>query len=209
MAERILLSSAYFPPVHYIALIAAAQKVFIEKEENYIKQTYRNRCDIISSNGPISLAVPVLLGSFHKTRIKESFIDYSKRWQNIHLRTLITSYKSSPYFEYYFDLIEKVILKNHKYLLDLNMHSLHTVLEILKIERPVYYTEHFEAPEERDHDFRYEITPKKKIKEGVFLFENYTQVFDNKWGFKKMLSILDLIFNLGPDCPAYLKNILI
>lgn len=209
MAERILLSSAYFPPVHYIALIAAARTVFIEKEENYIKQTYRNRCEIISSNGLISLTVPVLLGSFHKTCMKESSIDHSKRWQNIHLRALISSYKSSPYFEYYFDLIEKVILKNHKYLLDLNMHSLHTVLEILKIDRQVNYTEYFEKPEERDDDFRYEITPKKKIKDGVFLFENYAQVFDNKWGFKEMLSILDPIFNLGPDCPAYLNKILI
>lgn len=208
MSDRILLSSAYFPPVHYLALVASAEKVFIEKEENYIKQTYRNRCNIVSSNGLLTLTVPVLLGSFHKTRIKDLRIDYSKRWQQLHLRGLSASYRSSPYFDYYFDLVEKVIITNNKFLLDLNMKSLETVVQILKIESRLLYTDIFEEIAGKDYDFRYDLIPKKVTSEELFTFHPYPQVFENKLGFTGRLSILDLIFNLGPESPALLNEIL-
>ena len=82
---KYLLSSAYFPPVNYFSLIMTADEVVIENEENYIKQTYRNRCRIYAANGPMTLSVPVLDGSFRKTPLKEIRIDYSKRWQQVHL----------------------------------------------------------------------------------------------------------------------------
>lgn len=98
MAEKYLLSTAYFPPVHYMALIARSDEVLIEKEENYLKQTFRNRCYILSANGPLALSVPVLLGGLHKTTLKDTRIDYSKRWQQIHTRGITSSYKSSAYY---------------------------------------------------------------------------------------------------------------
>ncbi|MCX6255506.1 MAG: WbqC family protein [Bacteroidia bacterium] len=121
MAAKILVSTAYLPPVEYFSLILRADEIFIEREENYLKQTYRNRCKILSAHGPQILSVPVYLGSLHKIPIKDIRIDYSKRWQQVHLRAMTASYNSSPFFEFYFENIEKIISKNHEFLLDLNI----------------------------------------------------------------------------------------
>lgn len=203
MTEKYLLSSAYFPPIHYLSLVYRADKVFIEKEENYLKQTYRNRCLILTANGQSALTVPVLSGSYNKTPVKDIGIDYSKRWQQVHLRALISSYKSSAFFEYYFEDIEKIISGKPKYLLELNLNALKTVLRITGISTPVEYTNVFEPVKENDYDFRYTISPKKEIP-GISLSKEYYQVFSYKFGFVAGLSILDLIFNLGPDAINYL-----
>jgi len=92
-------------------LIKDADEILVEREENYLKQTYRNRCYILSANGTHPLSVPVFLGSIHKTPVKEIRIDYSKRWQQVHLRAVVASYRASPFFEFYFEEIEKCILK--------------------------------------------------------------------------------------------------
>ncbi len=205
MAEKYLLSSAYFPPIHYLSVIYGADKVFIEKEENYLKQTYRNRCVILSANGPSALSVPVMSGSFRKTLVKDIRIDYSKRWQQVHLRAIISSYKSAAYYEYYFEDIEKVLLGKPKYLLDLNMLALETVLRFTRISTPVYFTSVFELVTADDYDFRYIISPKKEIP-GISSAKEYYQVFGYKFGFVPDLSILDLIFNVGPDSINYLSD---
>jgi hypothetical protein len=203
MPDKYLLSSAYFPPVNYFSLISGAELIFIEKEENYLKQTYRNRCLILSANGPAVLTVPVLAASNIKTKIKEIRIDYSKRWPQVHLRALISSYKSSPYFEYYFDDIEKLITSKPEFLFDINMHSLEIAMRITGISTPVNYTSVFEPVRNGKHDFRYTISPKKE-KPGISSSKEYSQVFSNKFGFTQGLSILDLIFNYGPDSINYL-----
>lgn len=204
MAEKYLLSTAYFPPVHYMALFARSDEVLIEKEENYIKQTFRNRCYILSANGPLALSVPVLLGSLHKTALKDIRIDYSKRWQQIHTRGITSSYKSSVYYLYYSDMIEKVINGNYKYLIDLNTDALEIILTITGLTTKVSYTSAFENAGAEGYDFRYEITPKKKIQSSIHNLKEYYQVFKNKSGFVPGLSILDLIFNTGPDSISYL-----
>jgi hypothetical protein len=203
MAEKYLLSSAYFPPIYCLALINSAENIFIEKEENYFKQTYRNRCLILSANGPSALSVPVLSGSSGKTPIKDIRIDYSKRWQQVHLKALISAYKSAAFFEYYFEDIEKAIKAKHKYLLDLNMNAFETVQMITTILTPVVYTKVFEPVTGKDYDFRYTISPKKE-KPGISYVKKYYQVFSHKFGFVPDLSILDLIFNVGPDSINYL-----
>lgn len=195
----ILVNTAYFPPVNYLSLFSAAEKVLIEREENYIKQTFRNRCSIYSANGPMNLTVPVLLGSFHKTPVKEIKIDYSKRWQQIHLGALVSSYKSSPFFEYYFSSVENVILRNHRFLLDLNLHSLEVVMEATGIRLPVDYTEEFIIDSGEPWDYRNRINPKKKDEEWLRGFKKYNQVFEERYGFIPGLSVIDLIFNTGPD----------
>ena len=129
MAGKILVSTAYLPPVEYFSLIHNADEVLIEREENYLKQTYRNRCYILSAHGPQVLSVPVYLGSFHKTPVKDIRIDYSKRWQQVHLRAMTASYRSSPFFEFYFEEIEKIISKNHEFLIDLNTELTEVILE--------------------------------------------------------------------------------
>jgi hypothetical protein len=201
MSGKILLSTAYLPPVRYFTVISQADEVLIEREENYLKQTYRNRCYILSAHGPQLLSVPVYLGSVHKTLIKDIRIDYSKRWQQVHLRAMTASYNSSPYFEYYFENIEKIISKNHEYLLDLNMELTEIIVSILKIKKTFSLTTVFKMNKASENDFRYTITPKRK---SPVPNKEYRQVFDKDGSFIPDLSIIDLIFNMGPEAVNYL-----
>ena len=201
MAGKILVSTAYLPPVEYFSLISQADEVLIEVEENYLKQSYRNRCYILSEHGPQLLSIPVYLGSQHKTPLKEIRIDYSKRWQQVHLRAITASYNSSPYFRFYFENIEKIISKKIDFLIDLNMELMESVLKMLKIKIGITYTTNFKPVGEAENDFRYKISPKK---ESQFFVKEYMQVFEICNCFVQGLSIIDLIFNMGPEAFDYL-----
>jgi len=201
MPGKIFLSTAYLPPIEYIAQLGLAEEVFIEKEENYLKQSYRNRCYILTSHGPQLMTVPVYLGSFHKTHIRDTRIDYSKRWQKVHLGALTSAYNSSPYFLYYFEIIEKIIRARHNFLLDLNTELLVSILKMLKLEIGVSYTSGFMNVEESEDDFRYTIHPKK---DSSYKAKRYFQVFSSVYGFVPGLSIVDLVFNMGPEAIQYL-----
>jgi len=201
MAVKILVSTAYLPPVEYFSRISVADEIILEREENYLKQSYRNRCYILSAHGPQILSVPVYLGSLHKTHVKDIRIDYSKRWQQVHLRAMIASYNSSPYFEFYFENIEKIISANHDFLLDLNMELTESILEILKIKKKITYTSFFQPVGEMEGDLRYKISPKT---ESSCVLKKYLQVFNSSEEFVSNLSIIDLIFNMGPEASNYL-----
>jgi hypothetical protein len=198
---RILVSTAYLPPVAYFSLLADADEALIEKEENYVKQTYRNRCCILSAHGPHILSVPVLQGSSHKTVVKEIRIDYSKRWQQVHLRAMIAAYRSSPYFDYYFESFDQIISAGHEYLLDLNIGLISLINSLLRIKTRITYTSHFEPVNSAPADFRYTVAPKKHEQR---IYREYRQVFQHGKGFVPGLSIADLIFNMGPDSYQYL-----
>jgi hypothetical protein len=201
MEQKILVSTAYLPPVEYFSLVSHAGEVYLEKQENYLKQTYRNRCYILSAHGPQLLSVPVYLGSVHKTPIKDIRIDYSKRWQQVHLRAMTASYNASPYFEFYFENIEKIISKNHEFLFDLNIELLESVLEMLKIKITISPTPDFKPVGNPENDFRYKISPKVK---SHFIYKEYYQVFEPDNRFVPGLSIIDLVFNLGPEASNFL-----
>lgn len=200
MSYEILLSTAYFPPAEYFSLIKKADTIFVEKEENYIKQTYRNRCKILTSNGVQILSVPVKRGRTLKTPIKEVEIDYSKRWQQIHIRALLSSYNSSPFFQYYFEQIRQEIMKNLRFLLDLNNELLEICMKILQFNKSISYTYSFDQPAGRENDFRYRISPKVN---STYRQKGYCQVFGEA-NFKSGLSILDLLFNTGSESSEYL-----
>ena len=97
MSREVLLSTAYFPPAEYFSLIAGTNRAIIEKHENYVKQTYRNRCVILGANGPLVLIVPVLRGSFHRTALRDLRIDNTRRWRETHLRGITSAYAAAPY----------------------------------------------------------------------------------------------------------------
>jgi hypothetical protein len=200
MPGEILISTAYFPPAEYFSVIKNADAVLIEQEENYVKQTYRNRCKILASDWILSLTVPVMKGAPAKVLIKDILIDYSKRWQQVHIRAITSSYSRSPYFQFYFGQIEKILLSNHKYLMDLNDELLNSCLELLNIKKFVSRTFSFKLASKTDQDFRYNISPKKI---SGYHCKPYIQVFGQN-GFVEGLSILDLIFNMGPEAAEYL-----
>ncbi|HEX2969308.1 MAG TPA: WbqC family protein [Bacteroidales bacterium] len=203
MPGKLLFSTAYLPPIDYFALITRYGKVSIEANENYIKQSYRNRCYILSSHGPHLLSVPVYEGSRHKIPIKEARIDYSKRWQQVHSRAIVSSYRCSPYFEYFYDQIEKTIFEKHEFLWDLNLDLLNEILKILKLRLKPDFTQDFEPLLDQEDDYRHNLEPGQPL----FEYKKYMQVFRTNNEFIPNLSIIDLIFNLGPDATAYLEQL--
>jgi len=204
MSEDILLSTAYFPPADYFSLVARSRMALIEGEENYHKQTFRNRCVIMASGGPLALVVPVLRGSFHKTAIKDLRIDNSRRWRDLHLRGIRSAYAAAPFFEFYFDLICDVISGNQNFLIDLNQEALSAICDAAGIKADFRYTGHFLPEGSSDNDFRYSITPKKPSGIPGYTFVPYTQVFSQRHGFIPRLSIIDVLLNNGPGTLALL-----
>ena len=204
MEGRILISSAYLPPAEYFSLISDADETLVEKEENYLKQSYRSRCYITSAHGIQLLSVPVYDGSRRKTPICDIKIDYSKRWQQVHLGALSASYSASPYFVFYFEAVERIILKNHSFLLDLNMELAILICSILKTGKELRYTSVFEPVGSIPNDYRYSLSPKK---ESSFRPKEYIGVFNSGTVFDPKISIVDLIFNTGPEAAGYLKNL--
>ncbi len=201
----ILLSTAYLGPIEYFAYLVDSDKIYIEKEEHYIKQTYRNRCKIYTANGIQALTIPVIKVNGNHTKIKDVQISNAEKWQMLHWRAITAAYSHSPYFLYYKDEFEPYFFNQFKYLWDFNNQLLNTVLEILDIIAEIIYTDSYSDKVENGIlNFRNEFSPKK---ESSIKFTPYTQVFAEKFGFIPNLSILDLIFDQGPESLQYLKQI--
>ncbi len=199
-----IVHPTYFAPIiQYIAMVNA-KEVSIEMEDNFQKQTYRNRCYIYGANGKQLLTVPVLHSKSkgrHKT--KDVKIDNSFSWQKLHVKSIQFAYRSSPYFEFYEDEIIPVILKNHKYLIDLNLATHQIIFEFLQQEISFKKTNAYQEKYTDIQDFRYLVVAKTKK---IYNFQQYHQVFTEKYNFIPNLSILDLLFSEGPNTLNYLEN---
>lgn len=208
MAEQaILLSTAYFAPVHYYTRFIEHPEVYIEQFEHFNKQTYRNRCLISGGNGLISLVAPVIKGRGPKVLIKDLQLSYDMNWQRNQWHTIVSAYNSSPYFEYYQDELQPFFETKHKFLLDLNMQLHATICDFLELKNTAKLTSDFEEVPEETLNFRDVISPKNKtLPDLAFQPANYTQVFTEKFGFLPNLSILDLLFNEGPNACTILEN---
>jgi hypothetical protein len=139
-------------------------------------------------------------GNLIKAPVKDVTIDYSKRWQQVHLRAITSAYSRSPYFQFYSEQIEKILLINHKYLLDLNDELLVKCLEIINVNKCAEHTYSYKPACSTDHDFRYGLSSGKITD---YHCRPYIQVFSQN-GFVPGLSLLDLIFNMGPESSNYL-----
>lgn len=201
--DPVFLSTAYFPTIFYFSRILGCSEVFIEKEENFLKQTYRNRCIILGANGPLNLTIPVN-HKLPKIKIHEVEISYHTNWNRVHYRAIESAYRNSPFYDYYIDDLKPFFIKKHDSLLGFNTSILNVCLSLLKFKGIIKYTESY-LKETGENDYRYSINPKTEI--DGFFFPEYHQVFIEKHGFKPNLSILDLLFNLGPDSLTYLRSI--
>jgi len=197
-----LFSTAYFPPVKYVATLMQHEQVLIEAKETFPKQTYRNRMEIMTANGVRTLTVPVIRNNHSRT--EEVGIDYKERWNIIHIRTLEAAYSASPYYLYYKDDLEAILTRRYDRLLDLNGTILEWLLKRLKIASTATPTTDF-SPTPTIADYRNFFTPKRPLP--AEQFEKYYQVFDDRQPFAHNLSILDLMMNLGPDAVSYLNTI--
>lgn len=203
----ILFSTAYFAPVQFYSRFIIHPEIYIEQFEHFNKQTYRNRCVILGGNNSITLVVPVIKGRGAKVLIKDLKIAYDMNWQRNQWRTIFSAYNSSPFFEYYKDDILPIFEKKTKYLLDLNQSIHKTICDLLEIENKSELTTDFETVPNNTLNFREIISPKNITHpDPDFQPQAYTQVFSEKFGFIPNLSILDLLFNEGPNALTILEN---
>ena len=188
-----ILPIAYMPSVEYVARLLREECV-IDLGEHYIKRSQRNRAQILSANGMMSLTVNVENANRPRQRIRDVRIDYSKRWQHQHWVSILSAYKSSPYFDHYAHLLEPYYKREWQYLADYNMEYLSTLLRLLGVDDKVNISEKYVAAREGDIDLR------PKHNEGsTFVAEPYFQVFSDRMPFVANLSILDLLLCEGPQ----------
>jgi hypothetical protein len=206
MENVLLLSTAYFPPAEYFWLITRSSKVLIEKWENFHKQTYRNRCVIMGANGPLTLIVPVVRGSIHKTALRDLCIDNTQHWKELHLRSITSACSTAPFFDFYYDIIRNVINKQHKFLLDLNREALLAMNDAIGIISDISYTDEFLPEQYGIADYRYRITPKKQSDIEGYSDVPYIQIFRERFGYIPCLSIIDVLLNNGPGTRALLQG---
>ena len=207
--NAVLLHPSYFGPISQWVALVKADKIFFENEDNYQKQTYRNRMYIYDANGKLLLNIPIkhsaALGK--KAGIKQKYKDLQIEndfpWQQQHFRAFKASYQTSPFFEFFEDDLQPLYEKKFKFLLDFNYHCMEFVADCLQIDWEFEKTAEFTLKPEDKQDFRF--LANAKSNKG---FENsrYTQVFEEKAGFLPNLSILDLIFNEGNTALSYLQE---
>lgn len=219
----LLLSTAYFPPIEYVAAIANECRfnpgmtevepavVYIEACEHYVKQSWRNRCRFYAADGAQTLNFPVCHEDFGKP-ISQMRIDWKTDWLTRHERAIISAYRTSPYFEYYQDELFAILDSRPELMLDFNTQILRFFLRKTGIPADIRFTSEWEAVTIEGHkvtDLREAIHPKRPntILKDLGLERPYWQVFSPKHGFIPGLSIMDLLFNEGPDSICYIKKI--
>lgn len=196
-----LVHPTYFSPItQYIAMFHSDVVVF-EAHDNFQKQTYRNRCKIAGPNGMQQLTIPIIKTS-GKTLTKDIRIDYKDDWQTNHFRSIQTAYRSSPFFEFYEDDIRPLYENKFEFLLDFNIECHQIICDSLDEKMPFTKSLNFEI-EPQIKDGRSFVIAKK---EPTYNLKSYVQVFDDKFNFIANLSILDLLFNEGPNTTMYFSN---
>ncbi|MBB5638071.1 hypothetical protein HDF26_001441 [Pedobacter cryoconitis] len=193
----------YLPPVSYFSALNAHNYEFIlEKEEHFPKQTYRNRTRIYSPNGALDLFLPVIKGSKYHTKVKDVKISYDFKWQRLHWLSLESCYRNSAYFEYYEDELAVFYNKKFEFLFDYNLEILQWIFKQLKKPADFNFTTEYIKEIPAENDYRSKIHFKEP--ELIVPAKPYFQVFEDRMGFMPNMSIVDLLFNQGPQTKNYL-----
>ena len=193
----LVIHPTYFPNILFFSKILNHNRIFFEINDNYIKQSLRNRTLIYHANGVLKLSVPVKYSSKKNRKFKDIEICNDTNWQKKHFKSIKFAYQSSPYFEFYENSFEKIFKKKEKFLIDINLKSIALLFEL--IDRKLEYTF-----TEKYYEIYNGYTNSREISNFNFSdkslsFKKYTQVFETKFGFKENLSMLDLLFNYGPN----------
>lgn len=205
---QILLSSAYLPPVQYFAHLQSAEQVWIEQYDHYQKQTYRNRCVIAAPDGPLSLTVPIEKPNTQKAFMRDIRISDHGNWRHLHWNAIESAYNHTPFFEYYKDDFRPFYEKKFDFLVDYNEQLCQLVCQLIDIDTSFQRTESYIAePSNTIIDLRDAIHPKKELmNDASFVVIPYYQVFQERLGFLPNLSIIDLLFNMGPEAILVLQK---
>jgi hypothetical protein len=204
--SKLIMPNAYFGPIEFFAYLVQQNQAIIEVSDNFQKQTYRNRCYIYGANGKLMLNAPIKHNKKgDRLMVKDVELANDSNWLTVQWKSIETAYRTSPYFEFYEDDLRPFFEKEHKNLLEMTLESIDIVKDILQEDWKLSYTEeYYKNYGESDLDLRDYFNAKK---DSETKFPEYIQVFSNKFGFIPNLSILDLIFNEGPNAVNYLQNI--
>ncbi|MEQ8908610.1 MAG: WbqC family protein [Vicingaceae bacterium] len=199
----IKLPTAYCAPIYQFALALQNGGYCLEVKEHFVKQSFRNRCEIYGANGRQKLVIP--LQWRNHTPIEEVKLSYAENWQKLHWKSLVSAYRASPFFDFYEDDFAPLYQTQAiSYLVDWNAQFENLVCELIGLELNIEKSSHYE---DEEPDYRQIIHPKNKALRKEVEYPKYIQVFGDKHGFISNLSILDLLFNLGPETNHYLKNL--
>jgi hypothetical protein len=197
-----LLSTTYFGPVQWYQKLHRHSVVWMERHDSFIKQTYRNRCVIAATHGPLALTVPVEHDGA-STLTRDMRVSDHGNWRHLHWNAIRSAYGESPFFEFYADDLAPFFEKKWEFLVDFNEAVMHKMCELLDIQPCVKHTEVYE-PHPAMADFREAIRPKHPLPDPEFTPLPYYQVFGQKHGFLPNLSILDLLMNEGNESVLFL-----
>ncbi len=209
MGNRVCLGSAYWAPVEYYTKLFAYGTVWVERYDNYVKQTYRNRCVIASAVGPLTLTVPTEKSDAPKCLMKDVRISDHGNWRHVHWNALVAGYRHSPFFDYYADDFQRFYEKKYLFLWDFNQAICETVCGLVDIHPHMEGTSEYQAELPPDvADFREIIHPKRdwRTMDAAFSPVPYYQVFSATQGFLPNLSMADLLFNMGPESLFVLRD---
>lgn len=202
MAQGLLLPAFYLPNISYFQAIKRHNgPIELERFEHFPKQTFRNRTRIATAGGALTLTVPIQHGRKDRVAVKDIRINYDHPWQRLHWLSMQTAYRSSAYFEFYEDDLRPFYQKHFTYLFDFHLQQLQLILKLLKIDRDIQFTDAYHPEVGQGVDYRNQLHPKRPS-----LLENqppYYQLFQEKHGFLPDLSIVDLLFNQGPESKHY------
>jgi hypothetical protein len=197
----VLINPCYFGSVSQWLAIISADTVIFEVCDNYQKQTLRNRCNIAAANGPLSLTIPVRYTQKNREPYAAVSIANNTNWQKLHLKSLYTAYKISPFYDYYIDDLSVLYKNKWENLMAFNFKSIEIISKLLELELSQDKTQHFVTSPVAARDLRYLSAKNAK---SPFKLKPYTQVFSQKHGFLSDLCILDLLFNEGPNAENFL-----
>jgi len=200
---NIVIHPTYFPNIAHFVAIVAAEEITFEVDDNYQKQTYRNRTYIYAANGKLLLNIPVIHTQKNRQKYRDVKISNTDNWQKLHWKSLESAYRTSPFFEFYEDDLRPLFSKEANYLIDFNFECFDIICDCLQLDLKTSKTSSYIKNVEYKTDFRSLINAKK---EQPLKLKTYTQVFSNKHGFISNLSILDLLFNEGPNALNYLES---
>ena len=199
---NLLIHPNYLPAISQLKLIIDSKKLIFEINDNFQKQTHRNRTYIYGANGLLLLSIPVIHSQKNRKKFKDVKIAYDYDWQTQHLKSFQISYRSSPFFEYYEDKLVDLYVRREKYLYDFNLRSIDVLFDMLQINLEYDFTKGYSEQYSDILDYRNNY---KKLNSS-FKIKEYTQVFESKHGYIENLSVLDLIFNEGPNAINFLKT---
>ncbi|MBU2919860.1 WbqC family protein [Winogradskyella psychrotolerans] len=197
-----LIYPTSFPNIAHFWAIVNSDSVYFEVCDNYQKQSFRNRTEIYGANGKLALTVPVSYSQKNRQLYKDVRIANEEKWQIQHLKSLQSAYSMSPFFEYYIDDLMPLFETHFDYILDFNLKCFDILSDSLQLNLSPKHTSVFEKDTTDKTDFRNLVKRNFKVES----FQPYTQVFTEKHGFIPNLSILDLLFNEGPNTELYLKK---